>query len=274
MREFESIGVLEKELVASVTDPSRLQSVCKLVAYVPFRNAANALENMCAVSEGLMHDDLRALPETSLPTTAGGGRLSTSASTSSTAGGGSAGGGKSLKSSAVLLGVADTRLSAHINEQTGLMCLHSGAVPEIVRGLKLHADKLIQGLGVTQSLTAQRALAHSYSRAKVKFNVNRIDNMIIQSIALLDQIDKDINTFTMRIREWYSYHFPELVKLVPEPAIYCRVVDFVRDRTSLTAERVATIAEIVQDEERAKQIHEAAKSSMGLIFTHVVRFTV
>ena len=43
-------------------------------------------------------------------------------------------------------------------------------------------------------------LGHSYSRAKVKFNVNRSDNMIIQSISLLDQLDKDINTFAMRIR--------------------------------------------------------------------------
>jgi len=34
----------------------------------------------------------------------------------------------------------------------------------------------------------------------VKFNVHRVDNMIIQSISLLDQLDKDINTFSMRIR--------------------------------------------------------------------------
>ena len=47
---------------------------------------------------------------------------------------------------------------------------------------------------------AQLSLGHSYSRAKVKFNVHRVDNMIIQSIALLDQLDKDINTFSMRIR--------------------------------------------------------------------------
>lgn len=48
--------------------------------------------------------------------------------------------------------------------------------------------------------TAQLGLAHSYSRAKVKFNVNRADNMIIQSINLLDKLDKDINTFAMRVR--------------------------------------------------------------------------
>jgi hypothetical protein len=56
-------------------------------------------------------------------------------------------------------------------------------------------------------------LAHSYSRAKVKFNVNKVDNMVIQAIALLDTLDKDINTFIMRVREWYSWHFPELVKV-------------------------------------------------------------
>lgn len=37
---------------------------------------------------------------------------------------------------------------------------------------------------------------------QVKFDVHRVDNMVIQSIALLDQLDKDINTFGMRIREW------------------------------------------------------------------------
>ena len=40
--------------------------------------------------------------------------------------------------------------------------------------------------------------------------------MIIQAIALLDTLDKDINTFVMRVREWYSWHFPELVKIVPD----------------------------------------------------------
>uniref|UniRef100_A0A914R490 Uncharacterized protein n=1 Tax=Parascaris equorum TaxID=6256 RepID=A0A914R490_PAREQ len=49
-------------------------------------------------------------------------------------------------------------------------CVYTGVVPEILRG--------------------------------VKFDVHRVDNMVIQSIALLDQLDKDINLFGMRIREW------------------------------------------------------------------------
>ena len=34
----------------------------------------------------------------------------------------------------------------------------------------------------------------------MKFNVNRVDNMVIQAIFLLDTLDKDINSFSMRVR--------------------------------------------------------------------------
>ena len=64
----------------------------------------------------------------------------------------------------------------------------------------MHFHRMVKGLTEQSSGKAQLGLGHSYSRAKVKFNVNRVDNMIIQSISLLDQIDKDVNTFAMRIR--------------------------------------------------------------------------
>ena len=47
---------------------------------------------------------------------------------------------------------------------------------------------------------AQLGLGNSYSRSNVKFNVNRVDNMVIQAISLLDTLDKDINTFCKRVR--------------------------------------------------------------------------
>jgi RNA processing factor Prp31 len=40
---------------------------------------------------------------------------------------------------------------------------------------------LVQNLATAEASRAQLGLAHSYSRAKVKFNVNRQDNMIIQA---------------------------------------------------------------------------------------------
>lgn len=70
----------------------------------------------------------------------------------------------------------------------------------VLSGVRLHFHSLVKGLTAQAASKAQLGLGHSYSRAKVKFNVNRSDNMIIQSIALLDQLDKDINTFSMRVR--------------------------------------------------------------------------
>ena len=67
-------------------------------------------------------------------------------------------------------------------------------------GIRTYFSKLVKNLSEVSAGKAQLGLGHSYSRAKVKFNVHRSDNMIIQSIALLDQLDKDINTFSMRIR--------------------------------------------------------------------------
>lgn len=64
----------------------------------------------------------------------------------------------------------------------------------------MHLTHFIKGLNSASMKQTELGLGHSYSRGKVKFNVNRVDNMIIQSIALIDQLDKDINSFAMRIR--------------------------------------------------------------------------
>ena len=104
------------------------------------------------------------------------------------------------KKSKVLLGVADTKLGSAIQETLDIHCTSGGVVAELIRGIRLYFPKLVSGLTALATAKAQLGLGHSYSRAKVKFNVHRSDNMIIQSISLLDQLDKDINTFSMRIR--------------------------------------------------------------------------
>ena len=104
------------------------------------------------------------------------------------------------KKSKVLLGVADPKLGAAIQETVDIHCESGGLVLEVLRGIRFHFEKMIKGLTGPMAAKAQLGLGHSYSRAKVKFNVHRVDNMIIQSISLLDQLDKDINTFSMRIR--------------------------------------------------------------------------
>ena len=71
----------------------------------------------------------------------------------------------------------------------------------LVSGIRLHAAKLIRGLSELLAGKAQLGLGHSYSRTKVKFNVNPADNIIIQSSSLCDQMEKDVNANSMRL--WY-----------------------------------------------------------------------
>ncbi|KAK2143636.1 hypothetical protein LSH36_824g00004 [Paralvinella palmiformis] len=238
IKEFEEIGLLQPEVEESVKDLSRFRSVVQLAAFSPFKSGTNALDNMNSISEGLVHEDLHLFLETNVP--------------------------KSSKKQKSLLGVGDQKLAGVISETLSVSCQHSGVIPEIFRGIRTHFHHLVKGLTELSAGKAQLGLGHSYSRAKVKFNVNRSDNMIIQSISLLDQLDKDINTFSMRIREWYSYHFPELVKIVGDNYTYARVAKFIKDRKSLTDESVEGLEEIVMDSGKAQAILNASRSSMGM----------
>jgi len=88
--------------------------------------------------------------------------------------------------------------------------------------------------------------------------------MIIQSIALLDQLDKDVNTFSMRIREWYSYHFPELAKIVTDNYTYSKVVHYIKNRKELDLSQLEELEEIIGDSWKAQAVMDASKSSMGM----------
>nr|CBN81123.1 Nucleolar protein 5A [Dicentrarchus labrax] len=163
-----------------------------------------------------------------------------------------------------VLGVSDAKIGAALQEEFSVSIQTGGVVAEIGRGLRLHFHSLVKGLTAQAASKAQLGLGHSYSRAKVKFNVNRVDNMIIQSIALLDQLDKDINTFSMRVREWYGYHFPELIKVVPDNSMYCRLAQLIGNRKELSEESLESLEEVVMDSAKAQAILDASRSSMGM----------
>jgi len=76
-------------------------------------------------------------------------------------------------------------------------------------------------------------------------------------------LDKDVNTFCMRLKEWFSWTFPELTKIVNDNIIFTKLVHFIERKENVKDEVHAEIAAIVLDEEKATQIIEAAKTSMG-----------
>lgn len=238
----------------------------ELVSFIPFKSAVHALENANDVSEGaviihtriskttqflpfvfckgILNDYLKSMLELNLT-----------------------GGKTSKKSPQVVLGVSDKNLASSINSALSIACDTSPRSLELIRGIRLHAEKMLGGMSGLQAgdmTRAQLGLGHSYSRSKVKFNVNRSDNMIIQAIALLDQLDKDVNTFSMRIREWYGYTFPELAKLVPDNLLFARAAQFVGNKATLTENKLDDLAELLDgDATLAKNVLDAARTSMG-----------
>ncbi|XP_072975525.1 nucleolar protein 56-like [Typha angustifolia] len=236
---LDEIGQNTEAVRNCVLDLTRFGKVVKLVAFTPFASALDALNQCNAISEGIMTDELRNFLEINLPKV------------------------KDAKKAKFSVGVAEPKVGSQISEVTKIPCQCNEFVLELLRGVRLHFDRFIKDLKPTDLEKAQLGLGHSYSRAKVKFNVNRVDNMVIQAIFLLDTLDKDINTFSMRVREWYSWHFPELVKIINDNYLYAKVAKFVENKSELTEDHIPALEDIVGDEDKAKEIVEAAKASMG-----------
>ncbi|PON72190.1 Nop domain containing protein [Trema orientale] len=236
---LDEIGQNTEAVRNSVTDLNRFGKVVQLTAFLPFESALDALNQANSLSEGLMTDELRNFLELNLPKV------------------------KEGKKPKFSLGLAEPKLGSNIFEATKIPCQSNEFVLELLRGVRQHFDRFIKDLKPGDLEKAQLGLAHSYSRAKVKFNVNRVDNMVIQAIFLLDTLDKDINSFSMRVREWYSWHFPELVKIVNDNYLYARVAKYIEDKSKLAEDKIPDLTEILGDEDKAKEIVEAAKASMG-----------
>lgn len=242
--ESEEIGDQLAEVQESILDYKRFTKALKLKAFLPFTSSENALENINDLSEGVLNPFLKNFLELNLPKV------------------------KAGKKSKDMLGVSEEKLGSSIQEELNIKCEKTQNVLELIRGIRLHFGTFLKVLAgddikSVDLLTAQRGLAHSYSRAKVKFNVNKADNMIIQSICLLDQLDKDINTFAMRIKEWYSWHFPELSKIITDNITFARVANFIKSRSDFNESQLESLDEIVGDPQKTKEVYAASKASMG-----------
>ena len=78
--------------------------------------------------------------------------------------------------------------------------------------------------------------------------------------------------YSFHYREWYGYHFPELVKIVNDNYMYARVVKLIGSRKEFSEDKLPELEEMVMDESKAKAIYDATKVSMGM-WRHVQRDT-
>lgn len=101
------------------------------------------------------------------------------------------------------------------------------------------------------------------SRFKLKFSSDKIDMMIIHAVSLLDDLDKELNNYIMRCKEWYGWHFPELAKIVPDNEQYIKTILAIGVKENAGE---TDLSEFL-DEKKEKQVKEMAEVSMGTEIT-------
>lgn len=141
---------------------------------------------------------------------------------------------------------------------------------EVFRAIRTHlrkflADNLeeedeLRGQQVSQ---ANLGLGHALARKNIKFDEKRQDKGIINSYSLLEQMEKNLNTFAMRVKEWYAWHFPELTRLLTDNETYVRFVMTVGHRDNLAELDEGELEDLIGDADLALQIKERVKTSMG-----------
>jgi len=157
------------------------------------------------------------------------------------------------------LAIQDPKLGGAIKDKLGIQFVHDTSVSELMRGIRSQVESLISELSSSDLSAMSLGLSHSLSRYKLKFSPDKVDTMIVQAIALLDDLDKELNTYAMRVREWYGWHFPELSKVLPDNLLFARVVKHMGIRTNAAS----TDFSDVLPEQLADEIRDAAQISMG-----------
>ena len=235
---YEEISNNSEEFQQSIMDFNKVSKIIKKIAFMPFKTSEQALENTKMVNDCEISPELKSFLKEYFPKN---------------------------KSDKNKLGCVDKNFSQKISELLNIKTVVGEFLIEIQRAIRVHISKFL-GIDDTTVTKSELGLAHAYSRFKCMFDVNRQDKPVIQSIALIDLLDKDINSFCMRIKEWFSWHFPELGKIISDNYLYIRIVNLIEQRKKLIEnkdELKPKLDEITLDPEISKQIIDSALISMG-----------
>lgn len=219
------------------SDGSTASSFMELVSFQPFSDTAHAVAAATACMEGSVSSSLKKFLK------------------------------KQLKQHPNMdLAVADPKLGVSIKQELEeCSVVHNPKTAQVFRGIRLHLEELLKqddddDVSHEDLKAMQLGLSHSLSRYKLKFSADKVDTMVVQAVGLLDELDKEINTYAMRVKEWYGWHFPELQAIVGDNAKYSKLVLKCGFRTNY---RGTDLSDIIEEETTEKAIKEAAEVSMG-----------
>jgi len=151
--------------------------------------------------------------------------------------------------------------------------------------LRRNLEKFAVETGFAEQVAELRQWTHRVSmeltKIRVKRAVEKRDLVVAQVIQTIDDLDKTLNLFMSRVREWYGLHYPELDRLVEKHETFARLVANLGVRENFTleslekeglprakAERIAKTAEVSMGaelgEEDIDQIQVVCKNTLNL----------
>lgn len=240
IKEFDDVAKFTAELQRSITDGGAFSTLVKLSTFHRFSGNEDAAAVCAALQEGIV-------PETVLRVLQG-----------------------IVKGDSSTIGVVDERLKLSL-EAAGMPAEYSGLMVEISRGIKRHFLRLMAGdVSPEQYEASCLGLAHLMARNNVSYDKNRADNMVIQGVGHYETILKNTNSFFMRLQEWYSYHFPELKRImIDHHEEYVRTVLAIQTKEKLlSGETASALDQLVSDgvfgKDVADKVRAVATISTGM----------
>ncbi len=130
--------------------------------------------------------------------------------------------------------------------------------------LRRNVAEVALEVGFVKDLQQLRELTREVSleltRLRMRKAGTRRDLMIAQAILSIDDLDKTINLFMGRIREWYGLHFPELDGVIEKHETYARLVSSLGKRLNFTLEN---LEKENMSRKKAAQVAKTARGQLG-----------
>jgi nucleolar protein 56 len=142
------------------------------------------------------------------------------------------------------------------------------AVPKQVEVVRQRTEEIAVEIGFMKSpeelSTWTRNVSVEIAKIQVRTAAEKRDLIVGQAIQTLDDMDRTLNLFMGRMREWYGIHFPELDRLVEKHETYARLVMDLGTRDNF-AEQALEKEDLPKN--KVEQISRIAESSMGANLT-------
>ncbi|KAI5192269.1 nucleolar protein 56, partial [Nematocida minor] len=122
-------------------------------------------------------------------------------------------------------------------KEIGIKMVDEESSLELLRAVRGNADFLFS-VDFPRVQKSQVSLSHAISRKNIKYDNAREDHAVMQCISMLDDMTVDINDYFMRIKEMYSWHFPELIDLCKTQIDYLGAIGTVGNRETADKEAV------------------------------------